>query len=448
MRDLAKYEAIRDFIRTLNEQEIIDLIINLMPNEIQKRTRDLFNSGLSFESSDIQNALKLLLYLKEVKKIDILDDRWLDIAIKFPLYQEKIKKLTDIEHHILVSDPIVSWLLSSEVFQLLTSSSSKTTLHKAAERAQETDAVSRVGTNRAKQIIGKTVAVAPEVYHCNVALIKITNSEGRNETFMVHLNPKRITCPGEYQDENGYVLWLDQYSGTPESSDKAYYDAIKSLKPGDKVDIKMFRGSISFDDSNEIERLKDKLTQMKVQHDINIIHVPSSTTRYNLAYSPAEDKVLIWRGHHRIKDSFLEISHIFSKNPSLHEKGITSFKNRFIDYYQTLHAAGFTQEEAAKKAIEKYISVRESWLEYKLPFRGGLKLFFTREQTQINLGIARQLIQGVSNIESLDTDKLSNGHLRELITVINNDKKDYLELKERLSSEYNEKDRSLNPDLI
>ncbi|OEH46082.1 hypothetical protein lpari_02965 [Legionella parisiensis] len=265
---------------------------------------------------------------------------------------------------------------------------------------------------------------------------------------MVHLNPKRITCPGEYQDENGYVLWLDQYSGTPESSDKAYYDAIKSLKPGDKVDIKMFRGSISFDDSNEIERLKDKLTQMKVQHDINIIHVPSSTTRYNLAYSPAEDKVLIWRGHHRIKDSFLEISHIFSKNPSLHEKGITSFKNRFIDYYQTLHAAGFTQEEAAKKAIEKYISVRESWLEYKLPFRGGLKLFFTREQTQINLGIARQLIQGVSNIESLDTDKLSNGHLRELITVINNDKKDYLELKERLSSEYNEKDRSLNPDLI
>ncbi|OEH46083.1 hypothetical protein lpari_02966 [Legionella parisiensis] len=69
MRDLAKYEAIRDFIRTLNEQEIIDLIINLMPNEIQKRTRDLFNSGLSFESSDIQNALKLLLYLKEVKKL-------------------------------------------------------------------------------------------------------------------------------------------------------------------------------------------------------------------------------------------------------------------------------------------------------------------------------------------------------------------------------------------
>ncbi len=40
-----------------------------MPNEIQQRTRDLFNSGLVFEPSDIQNALKLLLYLKEVKKL-------------------------------------------------------------------------------------------------------------------------------------------------------------------------------------------------------------------------------------------------------------------------------------------------------------------------------------------------------------------------------------------
>ena len=335
-------------------------------------------------------------------------------------------------------------LLSSEIFQSSIYQSSKTKFHKATIDAEETDSICKVGTNQLAKINEKKLVVAPQVYNCTVALVKITNNEGRDDTFLLHLNPNRIYAPVDQASQDGYCIWLDHVikdAGREKIPDsiQAYYNALKGLTQNEKVEVKLFSGSVSHDDQTEIEGLKKLLANKNIYCKINVIRIPSGQTSYNLSYNIREDSILIWRGEEKIKDKFIEITSVFHKD-QLEENFDTSFHNRFIDYYRSLLTTGVAYDDAAKQAIQKYIDIREEWIaktKNKIPLRGSLshKLFFNPKKTESNLSYARK-IRDSMQIEDSDLSNISNGQLKALLETIRKDKKEYDEFALALNKKY------------
>ena len=82
---LVEFNAIRDFVDRHSRDEVIEMVISLMPDNQQSRIKDFFGR-FPHEDSAVRNTLKLILYLSEVKKIKNIDDKWIDISLKFGIF--------------------------------------------------------------------------------------------------------------------------------------------------------------------------------------------------------------------------------------------------------------------------------------------------------------------------------------------------------------------------
>lgn len=449
MPNLQKAKKILKAVEELDREQAMAVLLMIIPAKEQKLRRSFFK-GVSYEEKDIKAALKFALYvLSELgQPIDGLlsqkppppefqpiDDDLIDLALKFQFsgfshYLEQLRK--DSIAAIVFDDPIAHALLSTD-FSLSTFSlkNADEAVKKILSDRKQQEA-RWVGTNALVEMDGQHMYAAREVYNCNIALVEFDLQDGSKKSYFLHLNPNRFLFPSQLIDLNGYSISLNEVKIKNGENQQLidYNELINNEKKNvTQIKIRLFSGSVSLDDPEEVKRLTEQCQKQDIPVQLDIIRVPSGKWSYEFAYDSAKDEATILRHKTRSQSDYLHYPAVFLSQEKRLVKGLlTKSNNPYIKCYEAGKAGN--KQQALQAALKLYISDREKWLERILPFRGlGWKLFFSPDTTKKNVQFASSLINDMENLNNhLTTATISNGQLKELLTYYSNDEaKDFAE---------------------